>query len=323
MGDVNGVGPEILAKALARNDVMRHAPFLVYGDPRVYESARRFAPDAPEAVVWGVSATVTSQVSITDAGHAAPEVTPGRLSAASGDAAHAWIEAAAHDVLSGVAAALVTCPINKEAVLLAGHEELGHTEQLARLCATHDWRMCLFSRDRLVVHLSGHLPLRAALDQVTGENIVSAVRQAHAALRDCGMASPRIAVAGLNPHAGEHGAIGSEDDVIIAPAVQQCRAEGLDCSGPHSPDAVFRQLWDGAHDAVIALYHDQGHIAMKMIAMDECSSLTLGLPIVRTSPDHGTAFDIAWQGKASEASLCTAIELAARLSHARRAGLSA
>ena len=321
MGDVNGVGPEILVKALSRDSVMRHAPFLVYGDRCVYESARRFAPGVPEAMAWEGSATAESPVHITDAGHAAPDVTPGQLSAASGDAAHAWIEAAASDVLNDLAAALVTCPINKEAVLLAGHDDLGHTEQLARLCGTQDWRMCLFAHDRLVVHLSGHVPLRAALELVTGENIVSAVRQAHSALRDCGIAEPRIAVAGLNPHAGEHGVIGVEDDDIIAPAVRLCREAGLDCRGPLSPDAVFRQLWDGVYDAVIALYHDQGHIAMKMIAMDECSSLTLGLPIVRTSPDHGTAFDIAWHGKASEASLCTAIELAARLCQVRRAGV--
>lgn len=307
MGDVNGIGPEILAKALARPEILALGEFVIYGDVTVYERAISLAPGAPpsESLVF------------CDADSPAPLVQPGTLCEKAGACAHDWISAAALAVLNGELRALVTCPVNKEAMLLAQREDLGHTEILSRLSGTSDWRMCLYADQRLVVHLSGHLPLRAALDAVTESRIVSSVRMAHEALIASGIDVPRIAVAGLNPHAGEHGLIGMEDEAILVPAVAACRDLGYHCSGPHSPDAVFRQLWDRQHDAVIALYHDQGHIAMKMIAMDQCASLTLGLPMVRTSPDHGTAFDIAWRGVANEESLCCAIALAAKLSRAR------
>lgn len=304
LGDVNGVGPEILARALSRPGIPALADYVVFGDADVLDAAFRLVGETPLPRVG---------ITVQDGGYAAPPVLPGALSAEAGKCAHAWITAAVDAVQRGKAQALVTCPINKEAMLLSGHPELGHTELLSRLTGSPDWRMCLYAKNKLVVHLSGHLPLAAALAAITPENVRNAVILAHQTLLRAGHVRPRIAVAGINPHAGEHGAIGTEDDDLLAPMVAECAASGIHCVGPVSPDAVFRQLWDGAHDAVIAMYHDQGHIAMKMVAMDEGASLTLGLPIVRTSPDHGTAFDIAWQGIARDDSLCAAIELAVKL----------
>lgn len=302
MGDVNGVGPEILVKALAHPHLRALANIAVVGDALVFEQARqRFAP------------SLIAVPTIMDGGYAAPEVQPGKLSAAAGACAHAWICEAVALVQRSEADALVTCPINKEAMLLAGHQDLGHTELLARLTGEDNWRMCLYTNGKLVVHLTGHLSTRQALEAITQERVVESIFMAEHALRLAGMEQPRVAVAGINPHAGEHGCIGTEDEALLVPAVQQAREAGIDCTGPVSPDAVFRALWEGRYDGVVAMYHDQGHIALKMVAMDEGVSLTLGLPMVRTSPDHGTAFDIAWQGKAREDSLCEAIKLAAAL----------
>ncbi len=305
MGDVNGIGPEILARTLGRKEIRGLAEYAVFGDVSVFDAA------------VALTASRVDGVEVKEAGHKAPDVKAGVLSAEAGACAHAWISAAVAEVQAGNANALVTCPINKEAMLLAGHDDLGHTELLARLTGCHDWRMCLYTREKLVVHLTGHVSTGEALRQITGARVCESVRMAQDALLRAGNAEPRIAVAGINPHAGEHGIIGTEDNDILVPAIAACVAEGIDCTGPVSPDAVFRQLWEGAHDAVIAMYHDQGHIAMKMVAMDEGVSLTLGLPFVRTSPDHGTAFDIAWQGIAREDSLCEAIRLAAKLAGER------
>jgi 4-hydroxythreonine-4-phosphate dehydrogenase len=307
MGDVMGVGPEILVKALKRDAIQGLADYVIYGDAAVFERALGvFAHSLPTLPV------------IRDAGHPAPPVQPGVLSREAGACAHAWIAAATLAVQRGEADALVTCPVNKEAMLLAGHRDLGHTELLSRLLDAHDWRMCLFTRGKLVVHLTGHLSLREALDAITPERVLESVRMAHEALKRAGIATPRIAVAGINPHAGEHGIIGTEDEDLLRAPVAFAQSEGINCSGPHPPDAVFRALWEGRCDGVIAMYHDQGHIAMKMVAMDEGVSLTLGLPIVRTSPDHGTAFDIAWKGIAREDSLCEAIKLAVALAETKR-----
>jgi 4-hydroxythreonine-4-phosphate dehydrogenase len=178
--------------------------------------------------------------------------------------------------------------------------------------------MALSVRGVLVVHLTDHVSLRAALDSVRADRIVETARIADTALRRLGTPRRRIAVAGLNPHAGEAGAFGSEEQDEIAPAVGRCRAEGLDCSGPHPPDAVFRQALEGAYDAVIAMYHDQGHIPMKVIAIDEGVNVTLGIPIVRTSVDHGTAYDIAGTGTVREHSFLAAYALASRMAERRR-----
>lgn len=321
MGDVNGVGPEILAKALARPEVASLCRPIVFGDVHVLEAARRFAPGMPRLCavtsLAHVLAVGEGAVPVFDAGEAAPTVNAGEIDPAAGHAAVTWITAAVRASQSGDVAGLVTCPISKECIYKAGCNYIGHTELVADLTGAHDYRMCLFTDTMRIVHITGHLSLRDALDYVKKDRIVDSVRIGHDALTRLGFARPRIAVAGLNPHAGEAGAFGREEIEEIAPAVAACRAEGIEASGPYPPDTLFGKMRAGEFDMVIAMYHDQGHIPLKLIAMDEGVNVTLGTPVVRTSVDHGTAFDIAWHGKAREHSLVSAIGLAARLSAAQ------
>jgi 4-hydroxythreonine-4-phosphate dehydrogenase len=214
---------------------------------------------------------------------------------------------------------MVTCPITKEGLRQAGYPYSGHTPLIAEMTGAKDYRMCLFTDRLRIVHITAHLSLRDALDAVKTPRILRSIRVADEALHHMGIAQPRIAVAGLNPHAGEVGAFGREEIDEIEPAVKAACAEGLDCSGPHPPDTVFRRMNEGEFDVVVAMYHDQGHIPLKLIAMDEGVNVTLGIPIVRTSVDHGTAFDIAGSGVAREQSLCAAVRFAAQLTGYREA----
>lgn len=306
MGDINGVGPEILAKALARPEIRSCCDPLIIGDASVLDRARALVGVDDATALPFDSAGVEPMVPV-----------PGVVSPEAGAAALAWIERGAQLTIDGEVDALVTCPISKEAIHRAGCLFSGHTDLIAERAGAPDYRMCLFSDRMRIVHITGHLSLRDSLDAITVERIVRSAQTGDEALKRMGHPTRRIAIAGLNPHAGEAGAFGREEIEVVAPAVHACKEAGIDCSGPHPPDTVFRRMYDGEFDLVVALYHDQGHIALKMIAMDEGVNVTLGLPIVRTSPDHGTAFDIAWQGVAREHSLCAAIELAAKLAGAR------
>jgi 4-hydroxythreonine-4-phosphate dehydrogenase len=256
-------------------------------------------------------------IAVIGAGTNAPPYRPGVLDFEAARCAVVWFEAAVAAAMAGEVAGVVTCPIHKEGIHGAGSTYAGHTDMLAALTGARDYRMCLFAGNIRVVHISGHHSMRDALDLVRRERIVNSLRMGHEALVRLGLPRKRIAVAGLNPHAGEAGAFGREEIDEIRPAVLQCREEGIDCEGPISPDAVFRQHVDGEFDMVIAMYHDQGHIPIKLIAMDDGVNVTLGPPIVRTSVDHGTAYDIAGTGVAREQSLRAAIQLAAELSGAR------
>ncbi|MCC6145810.1 MAG: 4-hydroxythreonine-4-phosphate dehydrogenase PdxA [Candidatus Hydrogenedentes bacterium] len=319
MGDVNGIGPEVLVKALCHPVVLETCRPIVFGDAGVYEQAQQFATDSPAPLrceSLGQALEAEGGVAVLDCGYPAPTVRPGTIDAAAGKSAVEWIKAAVEACQSGTVAGLVTCPIHKECMALAGFPEIGHTELIAKMTGQADYRMCLFAGPMRVVHITGHLPLRQALDAVRRERIAESIRIGHAAMRRLGCSRARIAVAGLNPHAGEAGLLGTEEMTEVLPAIAECRAAGIDCSGPFPPDTIFRRMHEGEFDMVIALYHDQGHIPMKLIAMDEGVNVTLGVPIVRTSVDHGTAFEIAWQGKAREHSLCAAIELAGRLTAA-------
>ena len=316
MGDVNGVGPEILAKALAHREVRELCRPLIVGSSDVYTKARGFAPDAPRAMAVtdpSVETAAANQVPVYDAGTGDPRVQPGRLDAEAGRCAVEWIRAATRLALDGAVDALVTCPINKEGIKLAGCPSTGHTEIIAEMSGSPDYRMCLFTDRMRIVHISAHFPMSEAVAMVRRPRIETSIRIAHDALTRLGLARRRIAVAGLNPHAGEAGLLGSEEQREIAPAVDTCRAEGIDCSGPYPPDTVFKRMYDGEFELVVAMYHDQGHIPLKLIAMDEGVNVTLGIPIVRTSVDHGTAYDIAGRGIAREHSLLSAIRLAAAL----------
>lgn len=309
MGDINGIGPEILAKALARPEPWSYCRPIVIGSPGLLEPAVECLPFADLDDV----AFVPGKVRVTDAGFPAPERRPGLLDPQAGRCAVEWIKAAVRLALEGHVDGMVTCPINKECIQRAGYLYTGHTTLIAEMTGSADYRMCLFTDTMRIVHVSAHLPLRDALDAVKADRIARSVRIGRDALVRIGIAEPRIAVAGLNPHAGENGLLGAEEQTEILPAIEVCQREGIACSGPYPPDTVFGRMRDGEFDMVVAMYHDQGHIPLKLIAMDEGVNVTLGIPIVRTSVDHGTAFDIAGTGRAREDSLCAAIKLAAQL----------
>lgn len=315
LGDVNGIGPELVVKLFARHDPARRCAPVVLGSVDALQSVLHLAPGCPPLVPLSSLDAPLPQVGIPvfDAGVPAPEVRFGVLDPAAGHSAVKWIEAAARGCIDGTLAAMVTCPISKECIYKAGYHYIGHTELVAELTGTPDYRMCLFAGDMRIVHITGHLSLREALDWVKKDRIVSSVEIGHRALVKMGIAAPRIGVAGLNPHAGEAGAFGREEIDEIRPAVDACIALGMDCSGPYPPDTIFRKMQEGDLDMVIAMYHDQGHIPLKLIAMDDGVNVTLGVPIVRTSVDHGTAFDIAGKGLARESSLVAALKLAVSL----------
>lgn len=322
MGDVNGIGPEILAKALARPEPWACCTPVVAGSIEAYREWAAAVPGSPSEV--SIASPDEAQglppgtVPILDGGFRAPPLRSGVLDPAAGRCAMEWVRMAVAWVRDGLADAVTTCPINKECVRRAGYEIAGHTDFIASLTGANEYRMCLFAGPMRVMHLTAHMSLRDAIAAITRERIVTSVRLADAALRGLEIARPRIAVAGLNPHAGEAGAFGREELEIIAPAVSACQQEGIACSGPLPPDTLFGKLRDGHFDMVLAMYHDQGHIPVKLMAMDEGVNVTLGIPIIRTSVDHGTAYDIAGKGVAREHSLVAAICLAAQWASARK-----
>jgi len=312
MGDPAGIGPEIVVKALADRELTALAHWLVVGDGRVLELAERIAGTKMEAA---------ERVDVDTLGELA-DFRFGRLDARCGQAAVDYVRVATELCLAGKAEAMVTAPINKEAVTLSGIAFTGHTEYIAQLCGASESRMLLASERLSTVHVTTHVPLRQACD-LTGERIVRTIELGDEAMKLLGFAQPRIAVCGLNPHAGEHGLFGFEDEHVIRPAIQAARAKGIDCSGPHAGDTVFLQAARGAYDLVVAMYHDQGHIPMKLIDFEGTVNISLGIPIIRTSVDHGTAFDIAGANRADPRSMKQAMRMAARMAAARRAARGA
>jgi 4-hydroxythreonine-4-phosphate dehydrogenase len=315
MGDINGVGPEILAKALARPDVGRWCRPLVVGSASVLAEAARGVPACP--TLTSIAALdefdAAEGVPVLDAGLVAPTYRPGTLDPEAGRCAVEWLIHAVGLAQEGAVAGIVTCPLNKEGIHRAGYSWQGHTDLIAALTGVEHYAMSLFADDMRAVHVSAHLSLRDAIAALSTERILATIRLAHEALVRLKLPQQRVAVAGLNPHAGEAGAFGREEIDIVAPAVAAARTEGIACSGPHPADTIFRRMAAGEWEVVVALYHDQGHIPLKLIAMERGVNVTLGIPIIRTSVDHGTAYDIAGTGQASEESLCCAIKLAAQL----------
>jgi 4-hydroxythreonine-4-phosphate dehydrogenase len=243
-----------------------------------------------------------------------PEDLPfGELDARAGDAAFRYVERATRLAGDGRVAAVTTAPLNKEAMHLGGHEYPGHTEILAELTDTRDYAMMLVTNELKVIHISTHVSLKEAIERVEPERELAVIRLAHGSLRKLGVERPKVAVAGLNPHAGENGLFGTEDAERIAPAVAAAAEEGIDATGPHPPDTVMMRARTGAFDIVVVQYHDQGHIPIKLMGFDTGVNVTVGLPFFRTSVDHGTAFDIAGTGEADPSSLRAAIDLARTL----------
>jgi 4-hydroxythreonine-4-phosphate dehydrogenase len=318
LGDPAGIGPEICAKMLAQADLPEYP--LVLGDPKVLEAAaKRLGLKLLLQTVDHPSVPVPiNTIPVFSAGPAASAVPLGQVSQRAGEAAFAAIKAGIDHSISGDLAGIVTAPINKEAFAAANVPFPGHTEMLAHY-AKADVAMMLANADIRTVLTTIHVPLRKAVDLVTRENVLRAIRLAHHGAVALGYSAPRVAVAGLNPHAGEGRLFGDEDADEIAPAIEDAKAEGIDASGPWPGDTVFMSARQGAFDVVVAQYHDQGLIPVKYMGLADGVNITLGLPFVRTSPDHGTAFDIAGQGIADPASLRTAFDYAVQLRGAKAA----
>jgi 4-hydroxythreonine-4-phosphate dehydrogenase len=317
MGDAAGVGPEIVVKALARRDVAAQCRALVIGDAKRLEKA---------ASICGVSIAVRRVAGPTDAHFEAgtidcidlgliPDDLPfGALSPIAGDAAYRYIARAVELAVAGEVDAICTAPINKEALHAGGHIFPGHTELLAHLTGTPEVSMMLSAPGLRVIHCTTHIGLLDAIARIDADLVERTIRRGHDALVRAGIPSPRIAVCGINPHAGENGLFGrGEEETKIGPGIARARAAGIDAVGPLPADTTFFRAIRGDFDLVVAMYHDQGHCPVKVLGLDAGVNITIGLPVVRTSVDHGTAFDIAGTGKADERSLVEALRQAGQL----------
>src|SRR6201994_1077120 len=320
LGEPAGIGPDITLKAWQRREELALPPFYLLGDPGLLaQRAKTLGLDIPIAEVGPDEA-------VSRFAHALPVVMtgeavsarPGRPDGSSAQAVIASIRQAVADVTAGRAGAVVTNPIAKSVLYRAGFQHPGHTEFLAEL-ATEDGRvpqpvMMLWSPVLATVPVTIHVPLREAIEQLSSPLITSTTRIVAASLRRYfGISRPRIAISGLNPHAGEHGTLGTEDDHIVAPAIATLQNEGMDVRGPLPADTMFHAAARATYDCAVCMYHDQALIPLKTLAFEDGVNVTLGLPFIRTSPDHGTAFDIEASGRANPASLVAALKLAARM----------
>ncbi|MEX1098544.1 MAG: 4-hydroxythreonine-4-phosphate dehydrogenase PdxA [Planctomycetales bacterium] len=354
LGDVAGIGPEVTARACADPRVRAICRPVVVGHPAVLKRALELVgsrlhvvPVArPEAVVHGDGVLSCWAPAGSDAG----DVPPGKNDPRAGRAAYEWLTAAAHAALEGRIEGIVTAPLSKQALHLAGLHYPGHTEILAETCGCADFAMMLYvpmsgqwtvdsgqpsssstsrstdhcplSTDRGlgVAHVTLHTSLASVPGLLTRERVRETIGLVQRFLKEIGCGAPRIGVCALNPHAGEEGLFGDEEGRTIAPAVADAQQAGIDARGPFPADTLLRRAVGGEFDGVVAMYHDQGHIALKLVALDRAVNVTLGLPIVRTSPSHGTAFDIAWTGQARGDGMIAAIHTAAALARRRREG---
>lgn len=312
VGDPAGVGPEITCRALAELDDSARAAIRVVGPRETLDRAAalvgiqlRFGDESRAGAIRLDDIPLSSTIAT------------GKVDPAAGDAAYRAIVRAV-EIVTSEGGCICTAPINKEAMNLAGHAFDGHTGLLAHLTGSAASFMLLAAERLSTIHVSTHVSLADAIRRVEPARVLATIAAGAAHLRRIGTAQPRIAVAGLNPHCGEHGLFGDEDDRCIAPAVAQARAQGIDAHGPISPDTVFYRASQGEFDLVVAQYHDQGHIPTKLIAFDTTVNVSLGLSIDRTSVDHGTAFDIAGKGRASHVNMMSALAYARRLADAPR-----
>jgi 4-hydroxythreonine-4-phosphate dehydrogenase len=319
MGDPLGIGPEVIVKALARPEIQGLAKFVVLGQQGPMAAAARAAGIEP---FWTSEATGT--VTLFDTPSPGVEGPP-RPTAEGGERSFRWVDEGIQACLEGRAAALVTGPINKAAWALAGHQDFpGHTELLADRCAKaprpgggpgggQRTRMMFEAPGLRTILVTTHQPLATVPATLSVQRVLDTIALGHETCLRLGVQKPRIAVCGLNPHASEGGLFGDDEARAITPAIEAARQQGIDASGPWPGDTVFGAAVKGKFDLVVAMYHDQGLIPVKLLAFDRAVNITVGLPIVRTSPDHGTAYDIAGQNKADPGSMIAAIELAVRL----------
>lgn len=345
MGDPAGNGPEISVKALAHGDIYDRCRPIVIGDAKILEQAARFV-GRPDMIIHRCERVSDAlfRPGTVDVLHMEliPDVSGfalGKVSVAGGFAAFQCVRKVIQLALDGEVDATCTNALNKEAMNLAleayqgrmsdGYTHFdGHTEIYAAYTDTRKYAMMLAHHDFRVIHVSTHVSLREACDRVKKDRVLEVIRLAHGACRDMGIERPRVAVAGLNPHCGEHGLFGTEELDEIIPAIEAARAEGIDAIGPQPPDSVFSEALGGWYDIVVCMYHDQGHIPLKTVGFVydreaqgwkavEGVNITLGLPIIRTSVDHGTGFALAGKGTSNELSLLNAVEYAARMAERR------
>jgi len=319
MGDAAGVGPEVIAKSLAHAEVFDFCRPLVIGDASRLGAAARLTRSAVEVRRVSSSRTgaVESKLGIADCLDVPliPEDLPwGKLSAVAGEGAFQFVKKATALALAGEVDAICTAPLNKEALHAAGHIYPGHTELLAALTSTAEVSMMLAAPRLRVIHVTAHVGLLDAIERIEPGLVERTIARGHAALRQTGTLDPRIAVCGINPHAGEGGLFGrGEEAAKIVPAVAACRARGWSVVGPLPADTLFYRATRGDFDLVVAMYHDQGHGPVKVLGLEAGVNITVGLPVIRTSVDHGTAFDIAGTGVADERSMLEALRQAAAL----------
>jgi len=331
MGDPAGVGPETIVGAWPHERVHASATLFVVGHAEVMRRAVRLLGLKAEVVEIGSAGEAEPAPDripcLTAVGAAAADVPPALLDARGGQAAYEALLVAAKMALADEIDGLVTAPLNKAALHLAGHIYPGHTELLAELCGVDDFAMMLYLGPGApllgpvglgVVHTTLHMALADVRSHLSSEAVAAKARLADTFMRRIGVTHPRIGVAALNPHAGEDGLFGDEERTIIEPGVRAARDNGIDATGPLSADTLLVRARDGDFDAVVAMYHDQGHIALKLLGMHRAVNVTLGLPIVRTSVAHGTAFDRAWQGRAETSGMLEAIRVAALLAESRQ-----
>lgn len=333
MGDPAGVGPEIVARAAGEAEVRRRCrPVVIGSADTMREALALIGSPLTLHAVRGIDECrwADGALEVLDLGNVDMATLPrGEVSAAAGRAAYEYIERAVALARAGMIDAIVTAPINKEALSAAGMPHTGHTEILARLSDTQDFAMLLMGRELRVIHVTTHVSLRRVPDLVTRERVLKTIRLARRTMADLGQSRARIAVAGLNPHAGEDGLFGDEEQTAIVPAIEAARREGMTVVGPLPADTLFSRARGGEFDIVVAMYHDQGHIPVKTLGFtyDEGTrrwtglsgvNVTVGLPFLRVSVDHGTAFDRAWKGAANHESMVEALEVATTMLDARR-----
>lgn len=335
MGDPGGIGPEICLQAWRAREARQHCTPVLFGDTGVLRRLTASSPLSSRTSVansgtskkadkendfvvslaeFGKMSTVSEPLIVDCAAVDAAKIEPGKISAACGRAAYVYIEQAIQAALASKIDGVVTAPIHKESLYLAGIKFLGHTEIFTALTGARRSCMMLYSEALTVSMVTTHIGYADVPKKLSAARVLDVIELTAEAMCSLREREPRIGVCGLNPHAGEHGLFGyREEENFVEPAVTQARAKGIDVTGPLVPDAAFTQAQREKYDAIVTLYHDQGHIPFKMLAFDTGVNITLGLPIVRTSVDHGTAFDIAWQGRANPQSLFSSIQVAAGL----------
>jgi 4-hydroxythreonine-4-phosphate dehydrogenase len=322
MGDPAGIGPELCLRALTEPAVLETCIPVLFGDVGVLERVERSSITDGKALAWQKlslaefenSDPITQPTIVDCAAIDSATVQPGRVSAACGRAGYVYIEQSIQAALRGQIAGVVTAPIHKEALHLAGVPHPGHTEIFTAL--TQSKRSCMMLRSEVITvsMVTTHIGYHEVPQKLSVERVLNVIELTAEAMNWMLRRAPRIGVCGLNPHAGEHGLFGQrEEENFVEPAIAEARKRGIDAAGPLVPDAAFTPNQRQRFDAIVTLYHDQGHIPFKMLAFDTGVNITLGLPIIRTSVDHGTAFDIAWQGKADPQSLFSAIRVATEL----------